>query len=930
MSEAEQDAARASVDSTEAASASPAAEPSALAKKAADPDALRSSVVDAASVSGGLWISYLGVLVYLLIAIGSVTHKDLLLESPIMLPLVSVNVPVTGFFWLGPALLLIVHVYVLLHFVMLAGKIEAYDNALVAPGSGLKPPAETTLRGQLPANIFVQFLAGPPDVRDGATGMFAWLIALISLVIGPILLLLFFELQFLPYHNELITWWQRVAVWIDLGLLWVFWPKIALRTADAAPGSQTRRYHFFGAFQTVGTIQNVGTKGIMWALTVGSVPLLLLIATFPGEKLEQVVQDWVETPARALIPKQVWIPVRVWLVGGAPNELTRRPVSLFSNRLVLPGFDAIDHVKLDTEAKIAAATATLSLRGRDLRGAVLSHASLRKVDFAGAHLEGAVLDHADLREAYLGCASNEDIERTGEARQRSGEKQNETCTHLEGAELSEAQLQGDNLFDAYLQGADLAFAHLQGANLNGAVLNRNPPPHDLEESKANAGGVQLQGANLEGTELQGADLKHAYLVGASLLGANLKGAELIGARLQGADLVGAELEGADLANAQLQGARLYINSPRFHLVGTQLQGADVNGAKLQGADLTNAQFAGTSLVKVSVWSTDVTADGLKGAWVTGIKSEKWNKQIGSFPAATLSERIAKMTLTIPVGSGNGRLKESTREKAEERLERNLIKNPSFSGPDQPDQPDQYGAVWDRAQHSDKSAGFDEQVYKIWREIGCDASGAPYVSRQLIRRLNDDMEMDRSDISARQRAAGLAKQLLAADCEGSKSLLPEDSAALKKIILEAVPPDARLAAVGPVVGLAESPPAAPPQGKAVAAPSPETPPPAQIKGEVLAVSVDGWPIVGQTTVHLSGVDMIAAGRGSQILEWIKSHGSYLECDPSDGGTYRCFTAQVDLGQALLLNGASRATANADPLYRAAEKTARDAKRGVWHQ
>ena len=88
------------------------------------------------------------------------------------------------------------------------------------------------LRRRLPANVFVQFLADPSKVRDGVVGLFLWLIALITLVVGPILLLLFFELQFLPYHDETISWWQRVAVGIDLGLLWLFWPRIALRNPD--------------------------------------------------------------------------------------------------------------------------------------------------------------------------------------------------------------------------------------------------------------------------------------------------------------------------------------------------------------------------------------------------------------------------------------------------------------------------------------------------------------------------------------------------------------------------------------------------------------------------------------------------------------------------------------------------------------------------
>lgn len=100
----------------------PIPDPSASAVKARDLDTLRAAVVDAATVGAGLWLSYLFVLFYLLIAVGSITHRDLLLQSPIRLPFLSTDLPLLGFFVLGPLIFLIVHAYVLLHFAMLADK----------------------------------------------------------------------------------------------------------------------------------------------------------------------------------------------------------------------------------------------------------------------------------------------------------------------------------------------------------------------------------------------------------------------------------------------------------------------------------------------------------------------------------------------------------------------------------------------------------------------------------------------------------------------------------------------------------------------------------------------------------------------------------------------------------------------------------------
>src|SRR5215469_617193 len=158
-------------------------EPTPFVAKAKDLGALCDAVVDAASVGAGLWLSYLFTLFYLAIAAGAVTHRDLLLESPVKLPFLNVELPLKAFFVLGPLVFLVVHAYVLLHFLLLAGKVGAFHAELQKqiPGDDEK---RTQLRHQLPSNIFVQFLAGPREVRTGIVGFLLKLIATISLVAG--------------------------------------------------------------------------------------------------------------------------------------------------------------------------------------------------------------------------------------------------------------------------------------------------------------------------------------------------------------------------------------------------------------------------------------------------------------------------------------------------------------------------------------------------------------------------------------------------------------------------------------------------------------------------------------------------------------------------------------------------------------------------
>jgi hypothetical protein len=138
-------------------------EPTPFAARAKDLGALRDAVVDAAGVGAGFWISYLFALFYFAIAAGAVTHRDLLLETPIKLPFLNVELPLQAFFVLGPLVFLIVHAYVLLHLAFLADKVGAFNAELEAQIG--RDEAKAWLRRQLPSNIFVQSLAGPREVH---------------------------------------------------------------------------------------------------------------------------------------------------------------------------------------------------------------------------------------------------------------------------------------------------------------------------------------------------------------------------------------------------------------------------------------------------------------------------------------------------------------------------------------------------------------------------------------------------------------------------------------------------------------------------------------------------------------------------------------------------------------------------------------------
>jgi hypothetical protein len=362
-----------------------------LAKEGRDVDVLRGTVVDAASVCISLWISYLLVLLYLFVAVGEITHRDLFLENPVKLPFLNVDLPLVGFFIFGPGLILVIHTYTLIHFALLADKISVFRKELLIQTD---ESIRLRLRRLLPSNIFLQLLAGPRESASSMLGSVLRLIAWFTLVASPVALLVFFQLQFLPFHHEAITWWQRIAVVLDLTLLWTMWPSIAR-------GRATKTQWKDLSLRRTAAIELLRDPTALWAAlsriamrprwrsrrlrpsmvaalaTLIVLCLVFLIATFPGERLDSL-------PSVRFIPwkhgrDNPW-GLDYWefrsphklLVDGDVDFGFRRADSLWSNRLMLPDVDVVDHTKYDSEDKLAGIETTVSLRVRHLEGAILS------------------------------------------------------------------------------------------------------------------------------------------------------------------------------------------------------------------------------------------------------------------------------------------------------------------------------------------------------------------------------------------------------------------------------------------------------------------------------------------------------------------------------------------------------------------------------
>jgi uncharacterized protein YjbI with pentapeptide repeats len=467
-----------------------------------DLDGLRAAIAEAATAGTVIWLSYLFVMFYSAIAVSNVNHRDLLLENPVKLPFLSLDLPILAFFTIVPIVIFLVHSHALVQFAMLGAKVHRFNINLT--NMLVEHKAREAFRYQLPNNIFVQLLAGPNEIRNGGLGRVLHVIAWVTLAVCPILLLLLFEAQFLPYHSGTITWFHRFAILGDIALIWWLLPAIldfSRRKALTSPG------HL--AEITAATVL------VLWAFGV---------ATFPGEWLNKNVFVWIASPTHGR-------PSLHELVFRGSVDYTRgRRTSLFSDTLVLPNIDVVTIAGIKS-SDLDLLPHSVSLVGRDFVEADFSGSVLTKADLTGAHLQGAALrgstlKHATLDEGQLQGALADGAHLQGASLRR---------TDLRGATLDNSDLQGSLLDDAIGRGATL-----NGARLQGASLSRS----------------QFQEASFRGAGLQGALLYFAHFEAARLDFAQLQGAALLNSQLQGASLEGAELNGTLLEHAYVWRASL--------------------------------------------------------------------------------------------------------------------------------------------------------------------------------------------------------------------------------------------------------------------------------------------------------------------------------------------------------------------------------------
>ncbi|WP_050043832.1 pentapeptide repeat-containing protein [Bradyrhizobium sp. LTSPM299] len=455
-----------------------------MPSKQSDIDDLQKSLSDNAGKTSIIWTTLVTFELYLAISFGSVTHRKLFLESPLQLPLLNnVELPLTGFFVVAPALLLVFWIYVILHFLILGEKLAAFRRV-----SG----RSETQRQRLDSFFFIQLINGPRAQQRGFVRLALFMVSGLTLVAVPILILVQAEVIFLPYQSDAVTWWHRSCILIGLAIALFFCSKTI---ASKAPETLFER------------LRRVGLFALLLSGTAGVLFFSYSVVTFPGE---------------------------TWRLAGT----TYRPTDWPADHLIL------SDQKFEETDGAHPGYSGLVFRGRRLQEIELSRAKLNKADFTRADLSNAVLEGADLQNsnffasglagAKLSMANlkdaffyQADLRRTvlmnawaENASFTFADLSRSEMTHFvaPGARFTGAFLQRALLYDAVLYGAQFDNAHMEFAELRNAELQgANFDDADLVGTNFNYS--NLDGANLRSAKLQGAGLDHASLKAANMTGA---------------------------------------------------------------------------------------------------------------------------------------------------------------------------------------------------------------------------------------------------------------------------------------------------------------------------------------------------------------------------------------------------------------------------
>jgi uncharacterized protein YjbI with pentapeptide repeats len=563
--------------------------------------------------------------VYTWLTVATTTDPLLLtnsISSP--LPIIRTEIPIAGFFWVAPLILLGLYLYFHIYLQRLWENLAELP-AVFPDGTRLDKKAYPWLLNGLVARQFKRLRNSRPQ--------FSRLQTVLSVLLAwwtvPITLLVLW-LRYLPRHDWLGTVLHAVLAIASIGGGILFY-----RTAMGT----LRRDKNFGissnGFRT-------GAGGVKRAAFV--TVMLIFFFGFSYGAIHGIPHTTIHAANLNALDVRLWVPRLMEMLGNSTfvdfieENLSTQPANWAekSNLGLIKGARLknadLAYARARSAFLVKADLRRANLFGADLRNADLRLADLQEANLRFAHLSGARLDGVRLKDASLQGVklANYDFYSV-----------NFKGINLKDADLNKIRLDGANLQEASFEKARLQKVDLGGTNLKNADFT------DASLDDVNFSSADLQGAlflrargftrealwkaanwifaifdnqlleafglpldfpeKVENKNLSEMNLKAIYFRDSSLKNFDFQKSDLQEARFFYVDLDNANFSRANLRKAQLRNVSGLVD-----LSASDLQQAEVGYSKLAGANFREAILKRAKLTQVDLRNADLAHANLSG------------------------------------------------------------------------------------------------------------------------------------------------------------------------------------------------------------------------------------------------------------------------------------------------------------------------------
>jgi hypothetical protein len=353
-------------------------------------DSLRKAVDKSSSSNKTFFVSYLSVLLYLVITVSNVTDEQFLLNKPVKLPWLNIEIPLFGFFIFAPLIFLATHFNVIYNLMKHIELIHIFANF-----AGRKD-MEKIERFQLAPFLFNYLVLHKYEAvvlswQQRIPAIVLELVAWLVLVIAPTILFSFVQVRFSSYQDIGFTLWHFMLFALDMILVSYFFWKVFITSWKELANKVKLSFHALVlAFLLLANIWNMKYLNEVLSLrSASSVPVL--------------DDDFKNSYRFKLFPR---LSIRgKELVASQPGELIQ-----------LGGFIT----GKDMEEFRAQNTKGIDAAGRNLIYAVFIECNITNANFKKSYLNGAVFFNTNIDRANFFNAEITDAQPQEELRALKG------------------------------------------------------------------------------------------------------------------------------------------------------------------------------------------------------------------------------------------------------------------------------------------------------------------------------------------------------------------------------------------------------------------------------------------------------------------------------------------------------------------------------